>query len=194
VHPDDIARCVDSYQQVRPRAPCWRGVPCQQFPSDLWRYAEILHELQPPWVLETGTADGGTALFLADHIGASGHVFSIDADPRPAPAAHPRLTLLKGDVIHPAMVARVTALTAGGRGMVLLDSDHGSAHVAAELAAYAPLAAYLVVEDTLMGHLPQYADGPHLALAEWLPQHPEFAADPEPVPTNHPGGWLRRVT
>jgi cephalosporin hydroxylase len=84
-------------------------------------------------------------------------------------------------------------MTAGGRGLVLLDSDHTSAQVLAELDAYAPLADYLIVQDTLMGYLPQYPDNPLVALEKWLPGHPEFAAEPGPVPTNHPGGWLRRV-
>jgi cephalosporin hydroxylase len=92
------------------------------------------------------------------------------------------------------MVARVLALTRGTRGMILLDDDHSSAHVLAELDVYAPLADYLIVQDTLMGYLPQYPDNPRQAVEKWLPGHPEFAQDPEPDPTNHPGGWLRRVS
>ena len=57
-----------------------------------------------------------------------------------------------------------------------------------------PFEIYEKLEDTLMEFLPGCGDGPHLALAKWLPAHQEFTADPEPVPTNHPGGWLRRVT
>lgn len=179
------------------RLPHWRGIPCQQFAADLWRYAELLHELRPPWVLECGTADGGTALFLADVLASTGtgYVISVDADPRPVSTRHPWLTLLKGDAASPGVVAQVAERAGGARGLVLLDDDHSPAQVLAELDAYAPLASYLIVEDTLMGHLPQYGgDGPHVALAEWLPGHPEFAPDPEPVPSNHPGGWLRRVS
>jgi cephalosporin hydroxylase len=191
-----IARSVAAWERMRPLS--WRGVPCQQFPSDMLRYAEVVHELRPPWVLECGTADGGTALFLADVASrGGGQVITIDRDPRDAAiTAWTRsawLSLIKGDAADPGIVAQVTELTGGARGLVLLDTDHTSAQVLAELGAYAPLADYLIVQDTLMGYLPQYPDNPRLALEEWLPAHPEFTQDPEPDPTNHPGGWLRRV-
>jgi cephalosporin hydroxylase len=195
VDPDGVARSVAAWEDMQPLS--WRGVPCQQFPSDMLRYAQILFELRPPWVLECGTGGGGAALFLACMLECTrGQVISIDTDPRPLSVTHPRLTLLKGDAASPDMVARVKAIPAvrnRGRGVVLLDSDHTSAQVLAELGAYAPLAAYLVVQDTLMGYLPQYPDNPLLAVEKWLPGHPEFTADPDPVPTNHPGGWLRRA-
>jgi cephalosporin hydroxylase len=188
----DVLPSITAWQDMRPLS--WRGRPCQQFPSDMLRYAEILHQRQPPWILECGTADGGTALFLADALGSrGGRVITVDKDPRPVTIIHPRLTLLKGDAADPGIVARVTRMTAGERGLVMLDTDHMSAQVLAELDAYAPLADYLIVQDTLMGWLPQYPDNPRIALEKWLPEHPEFVQDDEPVPTNHPGGWLRRV-
>ena len=194
--PDDIARSVAAYGETLPWAPPVDGHRCQQFTADMLRYAELIRVLRPPWVLECGTAEGGTALFLAIKCQAAGAgpVYSIDNDPRTPGIRHPQLVLLKGDALDPDVIARVTARAAhlGGRGLVLLDDDHSSGHVLAELDAYGPLADYLICEDTLMEYLP-YADGPHLALGKWLPQHPEFTPDPEPVPSNHPGGWLRRT-
>jgi len=193
VDQEDVARSVAAYGETLAWAPPTRGHPCQQFASDMRRYAELVRELRPPWVLECGTADGGTALFLAEALDAigSGYAVSIDNDPRTPAISHPRLALWKGDTLDPAMIADVIAFTEGKRGLVLLDDDHSSDHVLAELDAYAPLASYLVCEDTLMGNL-DYADGPHIALGKWLRTHPEFTPDPEPVPSNHPGGWLRR--
>ena len=198
--PDGIARSVAAWEGMRPRS--WRGRPYQQLPSDMLRYAELIHELRPPWVVECGTADGGCALFLADMTlsafagqvtlsAFAGQVISIDNDPRPVTVPHVRLTLLKGDAADPAMAGLVAR---DGRGLILLDDDHTSAHVLAELDLWAPLADYLIVEDTLMGFLPQYPDNPRLAVEKWLPGHPEFTRDPDPDPTNHPGGWLRRVS
>jgi cephalosporin hydroxylase len=194
-----IARSVAAWERMGPLS--WRGVPCQQFPSDMLRYAEVLHELRPPWVLECGTGGGGAALFLAEYLAdarAWRQVVSIDNDPRPLSISHPQLTLLKGDAADPDVAAKALhRLTSGGRGyrgVVLLDSDHTSAQVLAELDAYAKHADYLIVQDTLMGYMPQYPDNPRQAVEKWLPGHPEFAADPEPDPTNHPGGWLRRVS
>ena len=184
-----IQRSVAAWEAMLPLY--WRGAPCQQFATDMWRYAEILQKLRPPWVAECGTADGGAALFLADALPDGGQVISIDNDPRPVAVSHPQLMLIKGDAADPAMAQRARGL--GGRGVVLLDDNHSSAQVAAELDLWAPLADYLIVEDTLMGYMPQYPDNPRLALEKWLPGHPEFVQDPEPDPTNHPGGWLRRV-
>jgi len=197
VDPADIARSVADWGRIQARAPSWRGHPCQQFPSDLWRYAELVHELSPPWVLECGTAGGGTALFLADALrsaGSDGVVMTADTDPRAwTVIGHPNLEVWQCDALDEGLVRRVAARARErGRGLVLLDDDHSGPHVLEELEAYAPLAAYLVCEDTLMEHLPGYGWGPHEALAKWLPAHPEFTPDPEPVPSNHPGGWLRR--
>jgi cephalosporin hydroxylase len=195
VTPDGIARSVAAWQDMRPLG--WRGHPCQQFPSDMLRYAELICELRPPWVLECGTADGGAALFLADMMDSvRGHVISIDSDPRPVGVTHPRLTLLKGDAADPAVMWRVAAIPAvkNRRGLVLLDDDHSAAHVLAELDLWARHADYLVVQDTLMGYLPQYPDNPLVAVEKWLPEHREFEQDGDRIPTNHPGGWLRRVS
>lgn len=194
--PDGIRRAVGDWQRMWARLPTWRSVPCQQFVTDLWRYAELICELRPPWVLECGTADGGPALFMADVCEAIcyGEVISIDADPRPVNVPfHPRLMLLKGDAASPAMAGKVESATGPGRGLVLLDDDHSSGHVLAELELWGPRADYLICQDTIMQHLVQYDDGPWLALEKWLPGHPEFQADPDPDPTNHPGGWLRRI-
>jgi len=43
----------------------WMGVPCLKTPLDLWIYQEILFEVRPDLVVETGTHMGGSALFLA---------------------------------------------------------------------------------------------------------------------------------
>lgn len=190
-----IQRSVAAWEAMLPLY--WRGAPCQQFATDMWRYAEILQKLRPPWVLECGTADGGTAMFLADVVQQwDGQVISIDNDPRVLTISHPQLLLLKRDAASEDTRDDMEQLVADdhGRGVILLDDNHSSAHVAAELDLWAPLADYLIVEDTLTGFLPQYPDNPRLALEKWLPGHPEFARDPEPQPTNHPGGWLRRVS
>lgn len=182
-----------AWERLWDRPPEWRGIPCQQFPSDLWRYAELVWELHPPFVLEVGSAAGGTALFLADVMRAAGDGLVLSVDIRQPATAHPRLVKIEGDAADPVTVTAVTELAGGARGLVLLDGDHSPAQVLRELDAYSPLACYLVTEDTIMEVLPQFGGGPHTALAGWLPDHPEFAPDPDPDPTQHPGGWLRRA-
>lgn len=86
--------------------------------------------------------------------------------------------------------------------MVILDSDHSQAHVAAELTAYGPLVAsgcYLVVEDTnINGHpvLPDFGPGPMEAVVAFLQTTPAFEVDASRerfLLSLNPRGYLRRV-
>src|SRR5215213_3453184 len=43
----------------------WMGVPLYKCPTDLWVYQEILVQTRPNVIVETGTANGGSALYLA---------------------------------------------------------------------------------------------------------------------------------
>ena len=65
--------------------------PIAAAPTDLFVYQELVTTVRPDWIIETGTAGGGRALFLAsvcellDH----GQVISISDEPRSAPRASP---------------------------------------------------------------------------------------------------------
>lgn len=182
----------------------WMGHDILKCPLDLWLYQEILFRLRPAVVVETGTAFGGSAHFLASMMDLIGHgrVITIDIEERPGRSAHPRITYLTGSSVAPEMVARVRELIGTDAPvMVLLDSDHTRDHVLAELQAYAPLVSrdsYLIVEDTnLNGHpvLPDYGPGPMEALEAFLPSHPDFAHDTSMDKfflTFNPKGWLKR--
>jgi cephalosporin hydroxylase len=164
----------------------YEGVPLLKSPMDLWVYQEILWDLRPTLVIETGTAYGGSALYFArqfDRIG-EGQVLSIDLDPAEKLPRHERVTYLSGFSSTDRRVIDAVAHVAQShpRVMVILDSDHSKAHVLDELAAYAPLVTqgqFLVVEDTNINGRPVEIDwkggpGPGPAVDEWLPQHPEF--------------------
>src|SRR3954469_4333597 len=61
----------------------WLGHRVLKCPLDLWIYQEILYEVRPALIIETGTYLGGSALFLAsicDLLG--GEVVTVDADRR----------------------------------------------------------------------------------------------------------------
>src|SRR5215204_4275746 len=101
--------------------PKWMGVAALKCPFDLWVYQEILHEIKPDLVLETGTARGGSALFLAsvlDLLG-SGRVVSIDIVRRPEWPVHPRVTYVTGSSTSPEVLAEVRRQVAGARVMVI---------------------------------------------------------------------------
>ena len=78
------------------------GVNVWKTPLDLWLYQELIHELRPDAVIETGTKYGGSAYYLArlfDLIG-HGRVITIDTEPQPDRPEHPRITYLTLSLIH----------------------------------------------------------------------------------------------
>ena len=181
----------------------WFGTATQKCPLDLWVYQEILHELRPEVIVETGTADGGSALYLAsvcDLLG-KGEIVTVDVVERPRPA-HERITYLTGSSTAPEIVSRVTELVGGkAPAMVILDSDHSRDHVRDELRSYAPLVSsgsYLIVEDTnVNGHpvLPDFGPGPMEAVEEFLRESGEFSVDDSREKfflTFNPKGFLRK--
>src|SRR5579872_4139232 len=44
----------------------WLGVPSEQAPTDNWNMQQLIVELQPDYIVETGTLYGGTTLFYAE--------------------------------------------------------------------------------------------------------------------------------
>ncbi len=185
----------------------YRGVPCQQGPCDVWMVQEIIHETQPRVIVETGFAQGGSALLWLNLLrnnypNGYGKVASVDIAPAPASDFQ---SLMKdaergGNFKHRLFTAdsasRETAdavwswldeLHMGDKytpkTMVILDSCHTKEHVLRELEVWSPLVSpgcYLLVQDTLAGRLTHFevGPGPGAAVDEWLPKNPEFQADP----------------
>jgi cephalosporin hydroxylase len=183
----------------------WLGVPTWKVPLDLWIYQELLHELRPDLIVETGTAHGGSALYLAtlcETLG-RGEVVSIDIGHWPDRPSHQRLSYLTASSTDPEVVARVAERAEGaGCVLVVLDSDHSRDHVLGELRAYADLVtpgSYLVVEDTnVNGHpvFEAFGPGPMEAVQDFLKERDDFQADPAREKfflTFNPGGWLRKL-
>lgn len=182
----------------------WRGVPTQKCPLDLWIYQEILFEVRPDLVIETGTADGGSAFFLASicDLIHQGLVITVDIDERSRPR-HDRIEYLDGrSSTDPGVLAHVQSrIRRHDEVMVILDSNHSREHVLAELRAYAPLVTpgqYLIVEDTnINGHpvLPEYGPGPMEAVEEFLNETDAYEVDRTREKfglTFQPCGYLRR--
>ena len=160
----------------------WFGYHLIKTPLDLWIYQELLVRTRPDIVIQTGTLNGGSALFLAmiqDHLG-HGRVVSIDIEERPNRPTHPRLAYITGSSVDQAVVAYVSKQVGAGRAMVILNSDHRAGHVYDELMVYSPLVQlgdYLIVEDTNLNGHPVYADfgpGPMEAVVKFLAEHELF--------------------
>jgi cephalosporin hydroxylase len=115
---------------------------------------------------------------------------------------HPRIRYVAGSTLDEGVVAQVRAAAAGKRTMVILDSDHSAAQVAAELKIYPEFVSpgcYLIVDDSnLGGHpvLPEHGPGPTEALDEWYPTQSDFVIDRSRerfMLSLNPRGFLKRV-
>src|SRR5262245_20808141 len=116
----------------------YRGVRTLKFPLDMWGYQELMYDNDIHWVIETGTRHGGSALFFADWLAAAdrqGFVVTVDVTHdalHPLAQSHPRIRLLLGDSADNGIVNAVRALIPESRthrALLILDSDHTSAHV-----------------------------------------------------------------
>lgn len=182
----------------------WFGVRAGKCPLDLWLYQELLFELKPDLIIETGTAEGGSALFLAamcDLLG-RGRVITVDVDGRERPS-HPRVTYLLGSSVAPEITSQLDAARRGvSTCLVVLDSDHSKDHVLQELRIYqryVTAGSYLIVEDTnVNGHpvFPEHGPGPMEALDVFLRETQDFQIDEAKhkfLMTFNPRGYLKRV-
>lgn len=173
----------------------WMGLPVLQLPEDLVRVQEVIVELRPDVIVETGVFGGGSMLFHATLCEAMGHGRVVGVDKHIPPEtrqgvmhhrlAH-RITLIEGDSAAPDTVAQVRHTVGEARTViVLLDSDHSKAHVTRELEAYAPLVtpgACIVAADGIMSRLadvpggdPSWIhDNPTEAAREFAARHPDF--------------------
>lgn len=162
----------------------WMGRPIIQNPIDIVAMQEIIWEVKPDLIIETGIAHGGSLIFSAsmlamldmcDAIEAGTtfdpkrphrKVLGIDIDIREhnqaAIEAHSmtgRIQMIQGSSIAPDVIEKVKAIAKSyDRILVCLDSNHTHKHVLAELEAYAPLVNvgnYCVVFDTFVEDMPQ---------------------------------------
>jgi cephalosporin hydroxylase len=183
----------------------WFGTQINKCPTDLWRYQEILFEVKPDLIIETGSAQGGSAHYMAslcDLLG-KGRVVSVDIDPGSHRPTHPRALFLTGSSIAPEIHDRLRPMVRESQTvMVILDSDHSQAHVAKELALYRDYVtegSFLIVEDTnVNGHPvdPDFGPGPFEAVHEFLKDNPDFSIDREIEKfyiTFNPDGYLRKA-
>ncbi|XLX38851.1 cephalosporin hydroxylase family protein [Ectopseudomonas mendocina] len=197
----------------------WMGRPIIQTPVDMMAMQELIWQVKPQAIIETGVAHGGSLLFYASllELLGEGEVVGIDIDirahNRQAIEEHPmskRLHLIQGSSTSAEVVEQVRARVAGKqRVMVCLDSNHTEEHVLAELEAYAGLVtkgSYLVVFDSIVEDLPRdffadrpwnVGDNPKTAVHKWLPEHPEFLIDRDfeskLLLSVCPDGFLKRI-
>ena len=182
----------------------WEGIRTQKCPLDMWIYQEILWEIKPDVIIETGTLFGGSALYLARILDAIGHgrVISVDIEKRNVPN-HERILYITGSSIYEQQVTEVIKqIKKKDKVLVILDSDHTRDHVLTEMEIYGQMVtkgSYMIVEDSnINGHpvSPGWGAGPQEAIRDFLRTHKEFEVDKSKerhLLTYNPNGYLRRV-
>jgi len=161
----------------------WLGRPIIQYPQDVVAMQELIWQIKPDLIIETGIAHGGSLIFHASMLAMldmcdaikSGElvhpaesrrkVLGIDIDirahNRTSIEAHPMysyIDMIQGSSIASEVIDQVHTVASGYKCvLVCLDSNHTHDHVLAELEAYAPLVtvnSYCVVFDTIVEDMP----------------------------------------
>lgn len=162
----------------------WMGRPIIQYPQDMVAMQELIWQIKPDLIIETGIAHGGSLILSASMLAildvceaietggminpshSKRNVLGIDIDirehNRAAIEAHPmasRIVMIEGSSIDQTIIDQVRAVAKQySRVLIFLDSNHTHDHVLAELEAYAPLTSpgsYCVVFDTIIEDLPK---------------------------------------
>lgn len=198
----------------------WLGRPIIQFPQDIIAVQEIVWQVGPDLIIETGIAHGGSLVFYAsllELIGGNGQVLGIDVDIREHNRVeiekHPmfkRIAMLQGSSVDEPLARQVQEFARGRkRVLVVLDSNHTHQHVLKEMNLYSPLVtkgSYLVVFDTVIEDMPRgfFADrpwdkgnNPKTAVHEFLSSNDRFVIDKEIenklLITVAPDGYLKCI-
>jgi cephalosporin hydroxylase len=206
---------IDRFNQAYYDSDIWKrtrylGILTQQFPTDLWMIQEIIADLKPDFIIETGTYHGGSTLFFADvldRVNEQGKVITVDIDPKIEKAStfatfRNRVEAIKGDSVSPEVISEIARRVGGGTVLVTLDSLHTKEHVLKEMNLYSKFVttgSYLIVQDTnINGHpvYPEFGPGPMEAVEEFLKNNPDFEVDRSRekfMLTAHPSGFLKKI-
>lgn len=198
----------------------WMGRPIIQYPQDIVMMQEIIWQVKPDLIIETGIAHGGSLVFYAsmlELLNSDGLVLGIDIDIRPSNRQkieeHPmfkRIQMIEGSSTDSKVREQVEAIARNKKMiMVILDSNHSHQHVLKEMELYSPLVSkgsYLVVMDTVVEDLPAdffpdrpwgQGDNPRTAVKAFLKNNRRFMIDREIeaclMITVAPDGYLKCI-
>lgn len=199
----------------------WMGRPIIAYPQDMIGMQEIIWDIKPDLIIETGIAHGGSLVYYAsllDLIGGDGLVLGIDIDIRKhnkklieGHSMFKRIRMIEGDSTSEIVANQVYQIAKSKkRVLVCLDSNHVHDHVLKELKIYAnltSLGSYCVVFDTIVEDLPNDympesrpwnpGNNPKTAVLEFLKTNSNFeidkSIDNKLLISVAPSGYLKRI-
>lgn len=197
----------------------WMGRPIIQYPQDMIAMQEIIWQLKPDLIIETGIAHGGSLVYYASllELIGKGEILGVDIDIREHNRKeienHPmfkRIKMIQGSSVSKETFEQVKKHAEGKQTvLVSLDSNHTHEHVLGELNYYAQLVtpgSYIVVFDTIVEDLPENylpgrawsrGDNPKTAVWEFLRQNDHFeidrSIDNKLLISVTPQGYLKRI-
>ncbi len=207
-----IKRFRKIYYGTKPYKSRYLGMLSLQYPADNWVMQEIISDIKPDFIIETGTFTGATTLFYADILGkvnSGGKVITIDVQNLVEKASlrrnwKERVEFYQADSTAGGLVWMIAEKVKGKKVLVTLDSRHTKSHVLRELELYSPLVSpgsYIIVQDTHLGghpnrHISVPGEGPWEAVEEFLKKTDDFIIDrsrEKHLVTQNPSGYLKRV-
>lgn len=197
----------------------WLGRPIIQYPQDIVAIQEIIWDVKPDLIIETGIAHGGSLVFYASMLEliGKGEVLGIDIDIRKHNRKEiqkhklfKRIKMIEGSSIDKEVVKKVVSVVKKHKKvMICLDSLHTHNHVLNELSLYCKFVSkgsYLVVFDTIIEHMPKDFfknrpwdkwNNPATAVKVFLKGNKNFIINREIesklLITTAPGGFLKRI-
>ncbi len=155
----------------------YKGVPLQKNPFDYALYPMLLWEMKPRTIIEIGSKEGGSALWMGDLCDAFNldcQIHSIDIV-KVATVKHKRVTFHEGDGRNLGGTLTEKVLKKWPRPwLVIEDADHSFETSIAALDFFEDkleMQDMMVVEDgiiTDLSQLPEGGSGPHRALRKFL--------------------------
>lgn len=199
----------------------WMGRPIIKYPQDIAIMQELVWEVKPDLIIETGIAHGGSIIFsssMMELLGNGGKVIAVDIDirkhNRDEIEKHPmmkNITMLEGSSVDEKIVQQIADYAKNFKKvMVVLDSNHSHEHVYRELELYTPLVSldsYILLPDTFVEFFPKgyvtnrpwdVGNNPYTAMEAFIKTTDQFVKDESItnkllITEAFGGGYLKRV-
>jgi len=180
---------------------------------------EIIWQVKPDLIIETGIAHGGSLIFYASMLEliGNGEVLGIDIDIRKHNRREiekhkmfKRIKMIEGSSVDEKVIKKVEKTVKQHKKiLVCLDSLHTHNHVLNELNIYSKFVSkgsYLVVFDTVIEYMPKgffknrpwdKGNNPATAVKQFIKKNKNFVIDKEIdnklLITSAPEGFLKRI-